>query len=103
MNEKYNMDLQTATESRILTSDVYLVAFLLTRRCRLAKIMKNDRRRVSFLVEGYEVADLRRAYKKGPVSVNVRFFRDKLLTVRRLMDDKQRSAGLCVTIPEPHH
>ena len=53
--------------------------------------MKNERRRVAFLVEGERAAELRQAYRQGPVYLNVRFFRVQLLTIRRLMDGKQRS------------
>jgi len=79
------------TETQVLTSDVYLVAYLLTQQCKLAKVMKNERRRVAFLVEGERVAELRHAYRQGPVYLNVKFFRVQLLTIRRLMDGKQRS------------
>jgi hypothetical protein len=90
--EKYSMPCaQPITETQVLTSDVYLVAYLLTQQCKLAKVMKNERRRVAFLVEGERVAELRHAYRQGPVYLNVKFFRVQLLTIRRLMDGKQRS------------
>jgi len=80
------------TETRILTNDVYLAAFLLTRECNVSEVVKNDRRRISFVIEGERAASLRRAYKRGPVYLNVRSFREKLITIRRMMDAKQRSA-----------
>ena len=98
MLQKYKMPSEISTETRILTNDVYLVAFLLTQDCNVSKVVKNDRRRISFVIEGKRAASLRRAYKRGPVYINVRFFRDKLLTIRRLMDGKQRSA-LCSKTP----
>ena len=92
MVEKYSMPSPRPTAaSQILTSDVYLVAYLLTQQCRLVKVMKNERHRVAFLVEGERVSQLRQAYRQGPVYLNVRFFRVQLLTIRRLMDGKQRS------------
>jgi hypothetical protein len=92
MVEKYTMPCErTPAETQVLTSDVYLVAYLLTQQCKLAKVLKNDRRRVAFLVEGERVTQLRQAYRQGPVCLNVRFFRVQLLTIRRLMDGKQRS------------
>jgi hypothetical protein len=38
------------------------------------------------------VAQLRHAYRQGPIYLNVKFFRVQLLTIRRLMDGKQRSS-----------
>ncbi len=90
----------SSSPSTVLTSDMYLAAFLLTRDCRLAKVMKNDRRRVSFLVEGAEAGKLRQRYRRGPVYVNVRFLRENLLTLRRLMDGKNRSNS-CPQVPLP--
>lgn len=92
MVEKYSMPCEsTVSAAQILTSDVYLVAYLLTQKCRVARVLKNERRRVAFVVEGERVDELRRAYRQGPVYLNVRFFRVQLLTIRRLMDGKQRS------------
>jgi hypothetical protein len=92
MVEKYSMPCaHPMKETQVLTSDVYLAAYLMTQQCRLAKVMKNDRRRVAFLVEGERVEQLRQAYRHGPVYLNVKFFRVQLLTIRRLMDGKQRS------------
>ena len=106
MLQKYTMPSEISTETRklrqgsvrVITSDVYHVAFLLTQDCTVSKVVKNNRRRISFVIEGKKAASLRRAYKRGPVYVNVRFFRDKLLTIRRLMDGKQRSV-LCSKTP----
>lgn len=78
--------------STVLTNDVYLAAYLLTQDCRLAQVLHNERRRVSFLVEGVQADTLRKHYRRGPVTVNVRFLRKNILTLRRLMDGKQRSA-----------
>lgn len=91
MYSKYTTPTASA-DSRLLTNDVYLAAYLLTQGCRLRDTVRNDRRRVSFVVEGDNVRGLRHAYRSGPVYLNVRFFREKLLTLRRQMDGKQRSA-----------
>ena len=84
----------SAPQSRddtVLTNDLYLAAYLMTQDCRLAKVVHNDRRRVSFLMEGVHADTLRKHYRRGPVTVNVRFLRKNILTLRRLMDGKQRS------------
>ena len=47
--------------------------------------------KIGFVIEGEKAVELKRAYKKGPVYLNLKFFRGTLLTIRRLMDDKQRS------------
>jgi len=99
VSEKYTtLESPPNDDPRILTSDVYLAAYLLTQDCRLAEVLRNERHRVSFVVEGEGADRLRRNYKSGPVYVNVRFFREKLLSLRRLMDGKQRSAS-CPTPP----
>ena len=83
----------TSSVPAVLTNDVYLAAYLLTQDCRLAKVVHNDRQRVSFLVEGVHASILRKHYRRGPVTVNVRFLRKNILTLRRLMDGKQRSTS----------
>jgi hypothetical protein len=80
-----------SSKSRIQTNDIYLAAYLMTQDCRLAEVLRNERRRVSFLVEGVQADILRKHYRRGPVTVNVRFLRKNILTLRRLMDGKQRS------------
>ena len=89
MIQKYTGD---SGDSRVLTNDMYLAAYLLTQGCEISDTLRNDRRRVSFVVEGERAGELRQAYRRGPVFLNVRFFREKLLSLRRLMDGKQRSA-----------
>lgn len=106
MFKKYTTPADSSSESSVLTSDVYLAAYLLTQQCRIADVLKNDRRRVSFVVAGEGVADLRRAYRRGPVRVNISHFRDILINLRRRMDTnrvsgKQRSA-VCPNSPVPH-
>jgi hypothetical protein len=92
MVQKYDtLGAVTSPISRIMTCDIYLAAFLLTRHCRLEQVVKNPRQRVSFVIEGTGADLLRKQYRSEPVSVNLRFFRDRLLTLRRLMDGKQRS------------
>lgn len=91
--QKYDtLEAFTNTMSRVVTCDIYLAAFLLTRNCSLERVVKNQRQRVSFIIEGTDADKLRKQYRNGePVHVNLRFFRERLLTIRRLMDGKQRS------------
>lgn len=79
---------------RIITSDVYCAACLLSLGCTLDKVVRNDRRRVVFVFEGERVRELKQAYKAAePVYVVAQSFRDALKTVRRLVDStlSQRS------------
>ena len=91
MLEKYTVPLKQSTPATVLTSDVYCAAYLLTQHCELSQVLKNERSRVSFVFKGSNVGRLRNEYRRGPVYVNVRFLREKLITLRRLMDGKQRS------------
>ena len=84
MSKKYHLE-------RLITNDLYLAAFLLCAGCRLAKLEHNGRRRISFVLSGEHVHRLRDEYQSGIVRLNMRCFRDSLLTVRRTMDTKQRS------------
>ncbi len=86
MSEKYPLE-------RLITNDLYLAAFLLCAGCELAKLEHNGRRRVSFVFVGANVRRLRREYESGEVRLNVRSFKEKLLTVRRQMDKEQRSVA----------
>jgi hypothetical protein len=83
---------------RIVTNDLYLAAFLLCQGCDLLELLHNGRRRMSFVFVGERVHELKREYEDGVVRLNVRSFKDNLLTVRQRMDAEQRSAALC---PEP--
>ena len=77
---------------RLITNDLYLAAYLLCAGCDLCRLVRNDRRRISFVFSGPDVQRLRDEYEGGVVRLNVRSFRDNLITVRRRMDHKQRSA-----------
>jgi hypothetical protein len=76
---------------RIVTNDLYLAAYLLCQGCSLDQLVRNDRRRISFVFVGEKVRQLREAYRTGSVRLNVRSFRDSLVTVRRRMDARLRS------------
>jgi hypothetical protein len=77
--------------SRLITNDLYLAAFLLCQGCEWCGFVRNDRRRLSFVFSGDNVHHLREEYESGIVRLNVRAYRDTLLTVRRKMDEEQRS------------
>ena len=84
---------QKHLSSRLITNDLYLAAFLLCQGCDLADLVHNGRRRVSFVFSGENVHHLRKEYESGTVRLNVRAYRDTLLTVRRRMDEEQRSVA----------
>jgi len=76
----------------VITNDLYLAAFLHCVGCTLERVQRNERRRVSFVFVGERVAQLREAYRSGPVHLDMRLFRESLSHIRRLMDDgEQRS------------
>ena len=93
MPSKYTTPAEREPQNRLLTNDVYLAAFLLTRGCRLTGTLHNERRRVSFVCEGENVGELRRAYRSGPVYLNLRFFRDRLNHLRHALYGNERSAS----------
>jgi hypothetical protein len=84
MSIKYHKDT-------LITNDIYLAAYLLSEGYNLTKVLRNDRRRISFLFAGKEIEELRQAYRSGHVYLDIRSFREKLITIRRMMDKKQRS------------
>ena len=94
MSQKYPLP-------RIITNDLYLAAFLLCQGCEWCGLVHNERRRVSFVFAGERVRELRHEYESGTVRLNVRSFRDNLVTVRRKMDTEQRSAACPRPIPSP--
>jgi hypothetical protein len=59
-------------------------------------VRRNDRRRVSFVFRGDNgrVREHREAYRRGPVRLDMRCFRESLIHMWRLMDGarEQRSA-----------
>jgi hypothetical protein len=79
MSKKYLPDSSTAT---IITNDLFLAAFLVSVGCTLARIEKNERRRVSFVFVGERVRELREAYRTGPVHVDMCAFRENLNRLR---------------------
>jgi Domain of unknown function (DUF5659) len=72
----------SADSPTIITNDLFLAAFLHTAGCSLARIEKNERRRVSFVFIGEKVRELREAYRTGPVRVDMTAFRDNLNRLR---------------------
>jgi hypothetical protein len=82
MSKKYHPE-QLPT---IITNDLYLSAFLHATGCTLSKVIRNERRRVSFVFSGERVQELREAYRLGPVHLDMNSFRESLITIRRLMD-----------------
>ena len=94
MSEKYPLP-------RIITNDLYLAAFLLCQGCEWCELLHHGRRRVSFVFAGNRVHALRDEYESGIVRLNVRSFRDNLVTVRRKMDTEQRSAECPRPVPSP--
>ena len=91
MSKKY----LTAAAPTIITNDLYLAAFLHCVGCTLDHLERNERRRLSFVFIGERVAELREAYRTGPVKLDMRLFRESLLYIRRLMDGgtEQRSVS----------
>jgi hypothetical protein len=79
MSKKYPLQ-------RLITNDLYLAAYLMCAGADLCSLEHNGRRRVSFVFAGENVQRLRDEYESGTVRLNVRSFRDSLLTVRRKMD-----------------
>ena len=92
MSQKYPLP-------RIITNDLDLAAFLLCQGCEWCGLVHNERRRVSFVFAGERVRELRHEYESGTVRLNVRSFRDNLVTVRRKMDTEQRSVACPRPIP----
>ena len=91
MDKKYHSE-QLPT---IITNDLYLAAFLHSTGCSIARVERNDRRRMSFVFAGDRVRELREAYRLGPVKLDMRTFRESLIIIRRLMDGEpeQRSVS----------
>jgi hypothetical protein len=89
MSEKYHIP---AEAPRIVTNDRVLAAYLLSEGCELDRLVKNARRRVSFVFAGEKARRLREAYRAGVVRLQVHSFRESLVTVRRKMAETKRSA-----------
>ena len=89
MDKKYSQHPRAAAAlPRIITSDVYCAACLLSLGCSLDKVVRNDRRRVAFVFVGERVRELKQAYKTAePVYVVAQSFRDSLINIRRLVDE----------------
>lgn len=83
------MEALSSNLSRIITSDIYLAAYLLSQRLTLAKVVENDRCRVSFVVEGKKAKELKTAYIEGPVLMDVRSFKGCLNYIRDLLTQRK--------------
>jgi hypothetical protein len=94
MSQKYHASTVLSNQlPRLITNDLYLAAFLVCQGCEWCGLVRNDRRRLSFVFSGENVHHLREQYESGIVRLNVRAYRDTLLTVRRKMDAEQRSVA----------
>jgi hypothetical protein len=94
MSQKYHASAVLGKQiTRLITNDLYLAAFLLCQGCEWCGLVRNERRRMSFVFSGENVHHLREEYESGIVRLNVRAYRDTLLTVRRKMDAEQRSVA----------
>lgn len=78
-----------SSQSRLATNDIYLAALLLSKDYSLVKVIRNARRRVSFIFAGDGLEELREAYRRG----RVRSFGESLTRVRQLMNEQQRSVA----------
>jgi hypothetical protein len=70
----------------IITNDIFLASFLHCLGCTLARVEKNDRRRVSFVFVGERVRELRDAYRTGKVSLDIKLFRESMNLMRDRMN-----------------
>jgi len=82
-------------ENLIITNDLYLTAYLLAEGCELKQCGRNSRKRISFVIAGEKVTELREQYRTGIVQLNIRKYRDSIQTVRNLMDSIHRSSKEC--------
>lgn len=80
-----------SVQEKIITNDLYLAAFLLSKGCELVQAGRNNRKRISFVLSGKEASTLRDVYRSGNVSLNVRSYRDSIQQIRRMMDNIHRS------------
>jgi diphthamide synthase subunit DPH2 len=87
--------------SSIITNDLFMATFFLTTGCTLDHIETNGRKRVSFVFIGERLHELRDAYRKGPVQLDIQSFRDNLHKIRQEMDailnNKQRSVSHAIS------
>ena len=76
----------SAEPPAVVTNDIFLASFLHCVGCTLARVERNDRRRVSFVFTGEKVRDLREAYRTGKVSLDIQLFRESMNMIRDRMD-----------------
>jgi hypothetical protein len=93
MPSKYH----TETASGLITNDLYLAAFLRSVGCELDHVERNERRRISFVFRGERAHAQREAYRRGPVRLDMRRFRESLYHMRHLMAGAQKRSDACPT------
>lgn len=101
MVEKYTAPDETAILPRIITSDMFLAAYLLTQACTLDKVVLNERRRVAFVFEGEAVKQFKQEYRENRVYVELRSFHENLNFIRRLVDEKLNERNASCPLPYP--
>jgi len=74
----------SSSSSRLAANDIYLAALLLSKDIALVKVIRNARRRVSFIFVGEGLEELREAYRR----CRVRSFGESLTLVRHLMNEQ---------------
>jgi len=82
-------------ENLIITNDLYLAAYLLAEGCELRQCGRNSRKRISFVIAGDRVQELRQQYRTGTVPLNVKRYRDSIRNIRNIMDNIHRS-NICL-------
>ena len=87
MSQRYHTASQSSTLSnRIVTNDLFLASFLHCLGCTLSSVVRNERKRVSFVFTGERVRELREAYRTGRVSLDIIAFRESMHLMRSHMD-----------------
>ncbi len=82
-------DLPTAERVRVLCSDLYLAAFLITKGSRLHSLRFDDRSRATLVVTGSQALQHRQAFASGDVCLYLPHFRQSLNTLRDLLHELQ--------------
>ena len=87
MSQRYHNASQSSTPcDRIVTNDLFLASFLHCLGCTLSSVVRNERKRVSFVFTGERVRELREAYRTGRVSLDIIAFRESMHLMRSHMD-----------------
>ncbi len=91
MVENTTLAAAPTSSTRLATNDIYLAALLLSKDYPLVKIIRNARRRVSFIFAGEGLQELREAFRRG----RVRPFGESLSLVRHLMNEQNQRSVAC--------